>query len=154
MSQGKTRFVSKLLMETMGPEVFDKPPDLDRAHRSLFSKPKGAAAPRTIIACFHQYQDKECALRWARQDWPRFVFVQGHMYSEYWALLNIHAPNFDDLSFIQNMFLHIAQASGVLLTGGDFNFCLDTALRFTSGGKLFLTQKDWKRNTVAYLWKR
>lgn len=32
VSQGKTRFVSKLLMETMGPEVFDKPPDLKWAH--------------------------------------------------------------------------------------------------------------------------
>lgn len=50
----------------MGPEVFDKPPELERAHRSRLPKPKEGAAPRTIIVCFHRYQDKECALRWAK----------------------------------------------------------------------------------------
>lgn len=54
-------------MEILGPEVFDKPPELERAHCSLLPKPKSGAAPRNIIVCFHQFQGKEQALRWARQ---------------------------------------------------------------------------------------
>ena len=50
----------------------------------------------------------------------RFVSVQGHIYSEFWTLLNIYAPNFNDHVFIQNVFLQVAQAPpGWLLAGGD-----------------------------------
>lgn len=58
----------------------------------------------------------------------RYVMIQGHMYSEQWTMLNIYAPNIDDHLFIQNVFLQIAQSSGSLLVGGDFNFCLDSVL--------------------------
>lgn len=61
------QFVSKMLMEVMGPDVFDGPLELERAHRSLISRAKRGAAPRTIMVCFHRFQDKERALRWARQ---------------------------------------------------------------------------------------
>lgn len=54
-------FVSTLLKDTMG-NLFTTPPELDRAHWALAQK------PRPIIVAFHRYQDRECALRWARQN--------------------------------------------------------------------------------------
>lgn len=63
------KFISEMLMDIMGPDVFAKPPTLERAHRSLGPKPtQGASArPRTFMVCFHRFQEKERALRWARQ---------------------------------------------------------------------------------------
>lgn len=61
-------FVSKLLDKTMGNHVFTTPPELDRAHRTLTQKPKAGQPPRPIIVAFHRYQDRERALRWARQN--------------------------------------------------------------------------------------
>ena len=66
------------------------------------------------------------------------------MFSESRPLLNIYAPNFDALMFIQNVFLQVAQAPpGWLLVGGDFNFCLDTVLD-RSSDKLSLLTKAGK----------
>ena len=69
----------------------------------------------------------------------RFVFLEGHMYSEFWSVMNILAPNFDD-PVLQNTFLHTAQASGVLLIGGDFHFYPDTVLDRSSDEQLSLTK--------------
>lgn len=52
----------------MGNQVFTTPPELDRAHRALTQKPKAGQPPRPIIVAFHRYQDRERALRWARQN--------------------------------------------------------------------------------------
>lgn len=79
----------------------------------------------------------------------RFVFVEGQMYSECWSLLNIYAPNFDDPAFIQNIFLHIAQATGIILVGGDFNFCLDTVLDRSSNNPFSLTKAA--KTTISFM---
>ncbi|XP_078134293.1 potassium channel, subfamily K, member 16-like [Sander vitreus] len=57
-------FISTLLRDMM----FATPPVLDRAHRALMQKPKDGRPPRAIIVAFHRYQDRERALRWARQN--------------------------------------------------------------------------------------
>lgn len=69
--QDPVKFVSGMLNEIMG-DVFDKPPELERAHRSLAPKPKLGDPPRSFIACFHQHQEKERALGWARQHELKF----------------------------------------------------------------------------------
>lgn len=46
--------------------IFPTSPKMDRAHRTLALKPALGQRPRAIIVRFHRYQDKECALRWAR----------------------------------------------------------------------------------------
>lgn len=63
-------FISELLTESMGVDVFPKPPKLERAHRTLGPKPGqgGAARSRAFVVCFHHFQEKEQALRWARQN--------------------------------------------------------------------------------------
>ena len=59
--------VSTLLKDVMGSQ-FNTLPELDRAHRILIPKPKNGQPPRPIIVAFHRYQDRERALRWARQN--------------------------------------------------------------------------------------
>lgn len=61
-------FISTLLKDTMGNQVFATPPELDWAHRTPMQKPKNGQPPRAIIVAFHRYQDRERALRWARQN--------------------------------------------------------------------------------------
>lgn len=39
--------------------------------------------------------------------------------------LTSHAPNYNDQSFIQEIFLQVSESSGDILIGRDFNFCLD-----------------------------
>lgn len=70
--QDPVKFVCEMLMQVMRNEVFEKPPELERAHRSLAPKPNHGNPPRSIIVCFHQFQEKERALWWARQHELRF----------------------------------------------------------------------------------
>ncbi len=70
--QSTVKFVSEMLMEVMGQEVFEKPPELERAHRSLGPKPQEGRPPRPLVICFHRFQEKEKALRWARQNEAKY----------------------------------------------------------------------------------
>ncbi|RXN04052.1 putative transposase element L1Md-A101/L1Md-A102/L1Md-A2 [Labeo rohita] len=58
-------FVSGLLKDSME-NVFDSPPELERAHRALRPRLGPGQPPRPFIVCFHRYQEKERALQWAR----------------------------------------------------------------------------------------
>lgn len=62
-----TEFISDLLMENLGPGVLTRPPELERAHRSLAPKPGPGGRPRPFVICFHRFQEREKVLRWARQ---------------------------------------------------------------------------------------
>ncbi|RXN22777.1 putative transposase element L1Md-A101/L1Md-A102/L1Md-A2 [Labeo rohita] len=76
-----------LLRNVMGDQVFEKPPELERAHCELAPKPKDGQPPRPIIACFHRYQEKEQVLRWARQHELQYRGKTLRFYSEAW-----HSP--------------------------------------------------------------
>lgn len=60
------KFMSDVLMDAMGPEVFSTPPELERAHRTPTSRAGQRSSPRTFLVCFSRFQQKEAALRWAR----------------------------------------------------------------------------------------
>ncbi|KAG7458357.1 hypothetical protein JOB18_005825 [Solea senegalensis] len=60
------KFISELLEECMGPDVFTSPPELERAHRSLGSKPKEGKPARPFVVCLLRFQQRETALRWSR----------------------------------------------------------------------------------------
>ena len=64
--QYTVKFISDLLMEAMGEEVFENPPELERAHRSPGQRPREGQPPRPFVVCFHRFQVKEKALRWAQ----------------------------------------------------------------------------------------
>ena len=68
-----TEYVSGMLAELMEKGVLDKPPEVDRAHRSLRQKPRAGEQPRAMIVRLHKYVEKEKILRWAKEkrcfDW-------------------------------------------------------------------------------------
>lgn len=55
-------FISKLLKDSMGAEIFQKPPRLERAHRTPGYRHGGLARPWAFVVCFHYFQEKERAL--------------------------------------------------------------------------------------------
>ncbi len=66
-NQDPVKLVSEMLKEVKGTEVFDKPPILERAHRSPGQKPTDGRKSRPFVVCFHRFQDKERLLRWSRR---------------------------------------------------------------------------------------
>ncbi len=69
LENGKpSEFVSSLLPELLGQDNFDKPIQIDMAHRS--ARPAAGNRPRAIITRLHHLQVKELVLRLARQKAP------------------------------------------------------------------------------------
>ncbi|KAI4808333.1 hypothetical protein KUCAC02_000397 [Chaenocephalus aceratus] len=62
-----TEFISDLLMGSLGPDVLSKPPELERAHRTLAPRSGPGGRPRPFVICFHRFQEREKVLRWTRQ---------------------------------------------------------------------------------------
>lgn len=62
-----TAFFSELLRKVLGEEILPSLPELDRAHRSLTSKPLPGEKPRAVIIRFHRYQEKDRVVREARR---------------------------------------------------------------------------------------
>ncbi|KAI4820266.1 hypothetical protein KUCAC02_028250 [Chaenocephalus aceratus] len=62
-----TAFFSQLLVDVFGKEVLSSPPELDRAHRSLASKPAAGDKPRPVIVRLHRFQVKDLLIREARR---------------------------------------------------------------------------------------
>ena len=56
----------EVLMQMMGPNVFPKPPNLERAHRTPSPRFGQRTSPRTFLVCFSRFQQKDAALLWAR----------------------------------------------------------------------------------------
>lgn len=54
-----TRFMADFFTEVLGPENFTSPVIIDRAHRSLASKPKSAERPCPILVRLHYFAEKE-----------------------------------------------------------------------------------------------
>ncbi|KAJ3606419.1 hypothetical protein NHX12_025940 [Muraenolepis orangiensis] len=66
------KFIAELLVECVGPDVFTEPPELERAHRSLATKPKDGKPARPFVVRFLRFQQKEAALRWSRNHEVKF----------------------------------------------------------------------------------
>lgn len=63
-----TEFVTKLLLKLLGEKHFDRPVEVDRAHRSL--APAKDGKPRAIIARLHHAWVKELVLKLSRENSP------------------------------------------------------------------------------------
>ncbi|KAG9268910.1 deleted in malignant brain tumors 1 protein-like [Astyanax mexicanus] len=80
-----TAFFSEFLTEVLGQQVLSSPPEVDRAHRSLASKPRPDERPRPVIIRLHYYQQKEKIIREARAKRGSLVY-RGHpiaIYEDY-----------------------------------------------------------------------
>ena len=101
--QDPVTFMSNLLFESMGPEVFDKgPPELERAHRTLAPRDpakanKQAKGPRAFVVCFHRFQEKERALRWARSNELRYKNKVLRVYQDYSVALSTQRAAYNDI---------------------------------------------------------
>ncbi|KAJ4918097.1 hypothetical protein JOQ06_022744 [Pogonophryne albipinna] len=62
-----TTFFSELLVELLGNETLQSPPELDRAHRAPAARPQPGARPRPVILRLHRYQVKDLIVREARK---------------------------------------------------------------------------------------
>ena len=62
-----TMFFSKLLVELLGEEILESPPELDRAHRALAARPERGSRPRPVIIRVHRYRIKDLIIREARR---------------------------------------------------------------------------------------
>ena len=66
-----SEFITRLLIDVLGEDSFEKPPSVDRAHRSLAPKSTGGDNRlRPFIVKLHHFQTKELILRLARQKGP------------------------------------------------------------------------------------
>ena len=45
----------------------------------------------------------------------RFILVKGKIFSEVITLVNVYAPNYDDLNFSQSLFLKLSEAEGEII---------------------------------------
>lgn len=80
------QFMSELLRDCLG-DVFTEPPELERAHRSLAPKPREGQPSRSFIVRFLRFQQKEAALRWARNHEVKFNGSSLRLYPDLSAVL-------------------------------------------------------------------
>ncbi|KAJ3605997.1 hypothetical protein NHX12_028040 [Muraenolepis orangiensis] len=64
------KFIAELLVECVGPDVFTEPPELERAHRSLATKPKDGKPARPFVGSpLRFYPDLSSALARKRAEY-------------------------------------------------------------------------------------
>ena len=69
------KFMTELFSEVAS-DALPSPPELDRAHRSLRSKPRQGQYPCPIIMRFHRYVEKEAVLKFAKSS--KEITFKGH----------------------------------------------------------------------------
>lgn len=119
------KFTSDLLKDVMGDQVFEKPPELERAHRALAPKPRDGRPPRPIIVCFHRFQEKERALRWARQHELQYQGTTLRFYPDLSAALSKKRAAFKNIKTM------------LYQKGIRFRFLYPARLRLTHDGETF-----------------
>ena len=76
------KFMSEMLAQMMGPDVFSAPPELERAHRTPTYRPAGDHQGKNPLVCFSRFQQKEAALRWARNHELKFQGAAIRVYQD------------------------------------------------------------------------
>lgn len=120
-----TEFIAKLLIEVLGEDNFEKPPSVDRAHRSLAPKSAdGDNRPRPFIVKLHHFQTKELILRLARQRGPlSYNGSKFHIFPDYSPDVNKRRAAFSE----SKKKLHAAKI--------QFGLYYPATLQFTHNGK-------------------
>lgn len=78
-------FFAQVLVDILGQGVLPSPPEIDRAHRSLTSKPAAGKKPRPVIIRLHRYRQKELIIHEAQAKGGKFIFQgsQVAIYEDY-----------------------------------------------------------------------
>lgn len=123
------KFMSEVLMEMMGPEVFSAPPELERAHRSPTSRASRGSSPRTFLVCFSSFQQKEAALRWARNHEIKFRGATVRIYQDVSAALAKKRAAFNGIKqalYQRNIRFRLLYPARLRVTHGDNVFTFDS----------------------------
>ncbi len=125
-------FISELLKNTMGDNLFLSPRELDRAHCTAGPKPAAGQPPRPFILCFHRYREKNAALRWSRQ----------HEVEYKGSTLRIYPDLSTTLAKKRSAFNNVKRA--LYQRGVQFRLLFPARLRVTFDGEshLFETPKE------------
>ncbi|CAL1584216.1 unnamed protein product [Knipowitschia caucasica] len=124
-------FMSELLKECMGPDVFPRPPVLERAHRT----PGGSRSehqpspPRTFMVCFHYFQEKEKALRWAREHELKYKGCSLRVYPDLSAALAKKRAAFNAIKhelYERKIIFHLLHPARLRVRVGDETRVFDT----------------------------
>lgn len=123
------KFMSDVLMEVMGPEVFSAPPELERAHRTPTSRAGQRSSPRTFLVCFSRFQQKEAALRWARNHELKYQGATIRVYQDVSAALAKKKAAFNGIKqalYQKNVRFHLLYPARLRVMCGDDVFTFDS----------------------------
>ncbi len=120
-----SEFITKLLIDVLGEDSFEKPPSVDRAHRSLAPKPvDGDNRPRPFIVKLYHFQTKELILCLARQKGPlSYNGSKFHIFPDYSPDVNKKRTAFSE----SKKKLHAAKI--------QFGLYYPATLQFTHNGR-------------------
>lgn len=103
------KFISDVLMGMMGTVIFPAPPELERAHRTPISRASQRQKPRTFLVCFSRFQEKEAALRWARNHELKYQGTTIQVYQDISATLTKKRAAFNPIKqalYQKNIIFH------------------------------------------------
>lgn len=96
--QDPAKFVSDLLMEVTGSDVFSSPPEIERAHRTRRrSEVQDKEKPRAFLVKFLRFQEKENMLTWAKNNQITYRDSELRIYSDMSADLAKRRAAFNDV---------------------------------------------------------
>lgn len=123
------KFMSDVLMEVMGPDVFSTPPELERAHRTPTFRAGQRSSPRTFLVCFSRFQQKEAALRWARNHELKYQGATIRVYQDVSTTLAKKRAAFNGVKqalYQKNVRFHLLYPARLRVMCGDDVFTFDS----------------------------
>lgn len=119
------KFVSNMLMEITGNALFESVPALERAHRVSKKPEKAGLPPRPFVVGFHQFQEKERMLQWARQHTATYQNATLRIYPDFSVSLSRRHAEFSDIK------------QALYVKGIKFQLLSPAILRVTLNGNTF-----------------
>ncbi|GAA6067234.1 uncharacterized protein LOC113648637 [Tachysurus ichikawai] len=122
-------FIAEMLLEMTGTEVFDKPPALERAHRSPGQKPVDGRKPRPFVVCFHRFQEKEQLLRWSRRHEAKYKGNPIRIYPDLSAILSRRRASYNGIKqslYQKNIRFQLLYPARLRVTFNEETFIFNT----------------------------
>lgn len=128
--QDPAKFVSDLLMMVTGSKVFSRPPEIERAHRSLHrSGDSNTGKPRAFIVKFLCFQEKEKVLRWARKHTMTYHDSELRVYPDISAELAKQRASFNGIKnslYLKGIKFHLLYPAHLHVTFQDQDYHFDS----------------------------
>lgn len=96
-NQDTVKFMSNMLMELTGNNLFDSAPVLERAHRVGNAPTTAGQSPRTFLVCFNRFQDKERLLNFAKLNTLQYKNATVRIYPDFSTSVSKRRKGFNDI---------------------------------------------------------